>query len=234
MAIPASVSPFLAKLLDKALQTLCANPLRPIYRILSGVGSHILDALPSNLVARLQEQFKKMLQSIDLEDHVANLFPLAVLAVMTLTRSGTSIRKHDSLPCLGHELSSTAEDPESYHVARQYFVSKRATKTLDFVVLKVIFACSKSCNLSTTEIIESLQLSITIIAAVDDRDRQQWMTNDKGKFRKLIEKTLLYDPQSEVVCAVRSITNCSGGSLSFERLCSSLVPFLVTALYRKS
>ncbi|KAL8714273.1 MAG: hypothetical protein Q9225_006613 [Loekoesia sp. 1 TL-2023] len=135
-----------------------------------------MDALPSNLLTRLQEQFKQMLQNIDLEDHVANLLCLAVLAVMTLTPSAASILEHDFLSRPGHQSSSTTENPESYNIAQQYFVSKRTTKTLDFVVLKLIFACSKSCNLSTTEIIESLQLSITIIGAVDNRDRQQWMS----------------------------------------------------------
>ncbi|KAL8835143.1 MAG: hypothetical protein Q9170_003448 [Blastenia crenularia] len=201
VAVPASASPFLAKLLDKALQTPCAGALRPIYWILSGIGSHFLDALPPSLVARLQEQFKKMLQSIELEDHVANLLCLAVLAVVTTTHRTTLVSKHDSFPVVEQGSLSNVEQPQSFQVARQYFASKRAAKTLDLVVLKVIFACSKSCTLTAREVIESLQLSTAIIEAIDVKDRQLWMTNDRGKFRKLVDKISAYGPQSEVLCA---------------------------------
>ncbi|KAL9029679.1 MAG: hypothetical protein Q9196_002103 [Gyalolechia fulgens] len=159
-----------------------------------------------------------MLQIVDLEDHVSSLYCLAVLAVMSSSpHAAASTSEHDPSPPLARELSSTVKQPESYHVARQYFTLKRASKTLDLVVLKVIFACSKSCALSPAAILESLQLSNTVIEAVDVRDRQQWMSHDRGKFRKLVEKIVLYDPQSEVMCAVRSAPIVPGGLLTFRK-----------------
>lgn len=216
VAIPASASHFLTRLLDKTLEMPCADTIKPIYRVLSGVGAPLLDTLPPGLVARLQEQFKKMLQTVDLEDHVSNLYCLAVLAVMSSSqRPSTLISEHDSSPPLARELSSAVKQPDSYRVARQYFTLKRATKTLDLVVLKVIFACSKSCALSPPAVLESLELSNTIIEAVDVSDRQQWMTHDRSKFRKLVEKIVVYDQKSEVISAVRSDFGVSDGLLKF-------------------
>lgn len=202
VAIPASTSYFLTKLLDDSLEMPCADTIKPIYSVLSGVGALLLDALPPGLVARLQEQFKKMLQIVDLEDHVSNLYCLAVLAIMSSSpRSATSTTEHDSSAPLGGELSSTVTQPENYFVARQYFTSKRAAKTLDLVVLKFIFACSKSCALSPVEVLESLRLSNVIIEAVSMKDRQQWMMQDRGRFRKLVEKVVLYEQQSDIIFA---------------------------------
>ncbi|KAL8939331.1 MAG: hypothetical protein Q9216_003424 [Gyalolechia sp. 2 TL-2023] len=177
-----------------------ASTIRPVYRVLSGVGALLLNALPADLVARLQGQFKKMLQIVDLEDHVSSLYCLAVLAFMSSPQHpATSLSESQSSSPLAKGLLSTIKELESYHVARQYFTSKRATKTLDLVVLKVIYACSKSCTLSPAAILESLQLSNTIIEAIDVRDRQQWMTHNRGKFRKLVEKIVLYDRESEMM-----------------------------------
>ncbi|KAI4091702.1 MAG: hypothetical protein LQ344_003942 [Seirophora lacunosa] len=81
MAVPISITPFLASHLDKALETPSPHTIGPIFKILSGIGSHLLDALPSDLVARLQEQFKKLLQTVGTQQHMTDLVCLAVLAI---------------------------------------------------------------------------------------------------------------------------------------------------------
>ncbi|KAL9021841.1 MAG: hypothetical protein Q9185_000968 [Variospora sp. 1 TL-2023] len=199
MAVPISITPFLTSHLDKALETPSTHTIGPIFKILSGVGPHSLDALPLDLVARLQEQFKKLLQTVGTQQHMTDLFCLAVLAVMASSQSSSSTSQ-EKLPSRNteHE-ASTINQSRVCNEARQY-LSKRAAKTLDLVVLKIIFVCSKSCTLTASEVIESLRLSQEIINAIDTADRRSWMVNDKGKLRKLVEKVSSYGRKSEVLC----------------------------------
>ncbi|KAL8655385.1 MAG: hypothetical protein Q9210_000919 [Variospora velana] len=199
MAVPISITPFLASHLDKALETPSTHTIGPIFKILSGIGSHSLDALPLDLVARLQEQFKKLLQTVGTQQHMTDLFCLAVLAVMASSQSSSSTSQ-DKLPSRNteHE-ASTVNQSRVCNEARQY-LSKRAAKTLDLVVLKIIFVCSKSCTLTASEVIESLRLSQEIINAIDIADKRSWMVNDRGKLRKLVDKVSSYDRGSEVLC----------------------------------
>lgn len=214
MAVPISITPFLASHLDKALETPSTHTIGPIFKILSGIGSHLLDALPSDLVARLQEQFKKLLQTVGTQQHMTDLVCLAVLAVMASSQSSSSTSQ-DELPSriTVHE-ASTVNQMRRCNEARQY-LSKRAAKTLDLVVLKVIFVCSKSCTLTVSEVIESLRLCQTIVDTIDAGDRRSWMENDRGKLRKLVEKVSSYDRRSKVLCMVRPSSPRSWKILNF-------------------
>lgn len=204
VAVPASILPFLLELLDKASKTPSADTIRPIYRILSGVGSHLLDAIPSKFVTRLQEQFKKLLQSVGAQNHMTYMFCLAVLAVMASGQSRTSTLQDGPSSLATIHQTSSVEQSKTCDIARQYFTSKMAGKTLDVVILKVIFLFSNSCTLDPKEVVESLQISNVIINAVDDGERNVWMENDRGKLRKLVDKVILYDQRSDVVlCMVR-------------------------------
>lgn len=206
MAIPATISPFLTVLLGKASAKPSAGAIRPIYKILSGVGSHLLDALPSNVVAEMQETFKKILHAIREKENTAELFCLAVLALISSEPSPVLSPDSESPP--PHTTRSTRSDKhsESRLAARSYFASKRASQTLGIVVLKAAVACSKSCKLSVPQVIESLHLSTVVIQAIDFADRSSWTANDKHASKKLIEKVLACDQQPEIRCAVRSST----------------------------
>ncbi|KAL8655097.1 MAG: hypothetical protein Q9226_003173 [Calogaya cf. arnoldii] len=215
IAIPASVSPFLVKLLHNASRSLCADSIRPVYKVLSGSGSHLLGSLAPDIVARMQDQFKEMLQKvkIELEGNCANLFCLAILAVIS---SGDFLDPRQEREKSSHLASATAARSTVGTVAgrseaRQFFVSKRAPKTLDLVVLKMIYACSKSCKLSILQIVESLQLSNVILEAIDEEDRATWMEKNQAKVGKLIEKVTSHTHSPEVLStAMQSIVTLFG------------------------
>ncbi|KAL8733647.1 MAG: hypothetical protein Q9166_002057 [cf. Caloplaca sp. 2 TL-2023] len=141
----------------------------------------------------MQERFKKMLQSVEMKDHPANLFCLAVLAVISSGQSPRTVNESGPSIQSAVALANTVECAGSYLVARWFFTSKRASKTLDLVVLRVVYACSKSRDLSIPDIIEVLHLSITVVKAIDYADRQTWTANNAGKLTKLVEKRLLDD-----------------------------------------
>ncbi|KAL8951422.1 MAG: hypothetical protein Q9222_002613 [Ikaeria aurantiellina] len=206
LASPRTISAFLEKLLEKAIQSPCADTIRPIYKILAGTGSHLLEAIPPSTTARLQEQFKKMLQNFELEDHSANLFCLATLALMSSTQVAVSSPEGGSSSRLLDELADVPARTRNSGMARQYFVSKRASKTLDLVVLIAVFLCSKNHHLGVPKAIENLRLACVIITAIDDAERLAWLQSDKGKVRKLVERIIAHDGQPEVSCAALQVT----------------------------
>ncbi|KAL8725365.1 MAG: hypothetical protein Q9181_006445 [Wetmoreana brouardii] len=199
VAIPSSASSFLSSLLEEASREPSADSIRPIYRILSGAGSYLLDALPPKVIARMQAKFKNMLQGREAKDiSTMHLLCVAVLALMSsLTPTPRLERVHSSFPTLGSETMPGRS--ANYHSARQW---ERASKTLDMAVIKAISASSVTCPLSAPEIIENLHLSNTMIKAVDVGVRASWMANDRSKVKKLIEKVSAHDPQSEVLYAL--------------------------------
>ncbi|KAL8807394.1 MAG: hypothetical protein Q9182_000733 [Xanthomendoza sp. 2 TL-2023] len=213
VAIPAIVSSFLSKLLHNCHHKPDEENIRPIYTILAGSSSHLLDALPNDIVVRMQDQFKKMLQhdKMKIEGNSSNLFCLAVLALISLVPS--------SLPAQEQEKPPAERSTRDCRVARLFFESKRAPKTVDLVILQAIYCCSKNCKLSKQDIIESLQLSNVILKAVDDADRAIWLAKNEAKFGKLVEKISSHDRPSEVYClALQVFVTLSGDCALTETL----------------
>ncbi|KAL8699539.1 MAG: hypothetical protein Q9224_001365 [Gallowayella concinna] len=189
------------KLLHNCHRTPSEENIRPIYTILAGSSSRLLDALPLDVVGRMQEQFKKMLQhdKMQIEGNSGNLFCLAVLALISLEQASLPAQEQESSPPPPVERSTDTKEPaRGFHLARQFFEAKRAPKTVDLVVLKAIYCCSKTCKLSKQDIIESLQLSNVILRAIDHADRAIWLAKNETKFGKLIEKISAHDHPSEV------------------------------------
>ncbi|KAL8673584.1 MAG: hypothetical protein Q9168_001982 [Polycauliona sp. 1 TL-2023] len=199
--MPASISPFLAKLLRKASQSPSADTIRPVYRVLSGSGPDLLDALPSDVVVRMQDQCKDMLQKLKFEDNYANLFCLAVLAIISAEDIPSPARDQgeSSSPAPTTATTRNVELAARRCEARQYLIGKRALKTLDLVVLKMISACSQSSTLTGPAIVESLQLSQVILEAIDETDRAIWMGKSPTKISKLIEKVMSSTHSPEIL-----------------------------------
>ena len=202
--IPSTVASFLQRLLERAVQAPTAENVRPIYLTLSGVGFNFLEILPLEIVARFQSQLIKILKDLEVEDYSANLICLAVLANVASLDIVDSTKLDGS--CMPDATSSKNQDvpqpSDRYQPARQFFTAKRASKTLDLVVLKVILSCSKNCSLGLDDIVESLKLSTEIIDAVSSSERSCWMERNVTKVKKLYEKILRHDLDGEVAYTV--------------------------------
>ena len=209
--VPSALASFLQKLVERGVQAPTAENIRPIYSTLSSVGFSFLDILPLEIVVRLQSQLIKILKGLEVEDHSANLICLAVLANIASLDTASSIQS-DRL-CMPDATSPRGQDVpqpnDRYQPARQFFTAKRASKTLDLVVLKVILSCSKNCSLRLDEIVESLKLSGEIINAVSSSERSCWKERNPAKINKLYEKILRYDLDKQVACAVSFDTSSS-------------------------
>ncbi|KAL8972120.1 MAG: hypothetical protein Q9183_000714 [Haloplaca sp. 2 TL-2023] len=140
-----------------------------------------------------------MIHSIRERDDTAELFCLAVLALISMQLLATqpSISPGHVLPS-ATRICPNDKHRESRLFAQSYFTSKRAYQTLNLVVLKAAMVCSASCSLPVSHIVEKLHLSRLVIQAVDIADRAAWVENERKKSQKLIEKVLLSGSRLEV------------------------------------
>ena len=186
-AVPASLPAFLLKLIRRAADSACASTVRPIYSVIEGVGAGILDILPLETVIQLQEQLIAVLRG--LEDHLMSLLCLAIFATIHQTPKSLSLENESSSRPTGlSSETSPSVKPVKYESAKDFFTAKRAAKTLDLVVLRVILACSSSSGMDTAQAIEIVKLSRRIIDAVDISERRDWILRNATKVRKVHEK----------------------------------------------
>ncbi|KAM0094301.1 hypothetical protein ACP6JD_002186 [Aspergillus fumigatus] len=85
-------------------------------------------------------------------------------------------------------LEKALKSDESENV-KHFFGQKRGLKTLDLVILRVILACSASCdNLPPRKAAESIRLAIEICDSVEQGQKDCWIANNAPKIAKLCEK----------------------------------------------
>lgn len=199
--------------LEKAVQSLSPETIRPVYLLLSGVEASYLDILPFDFLYRLQSQMIEVLTNLNSDVHMANLLCLAVLAKFS-SRPGLMEKPLPSVQCSPND-ETEPESADRFLTARKFFSSRKAPKTLDLVVIKAITACSQSCQLSSHEIVESLKLSREIVDAFDQKEKSSWLAGNGRKIKKLYEKILRPDIEAKVQCEVgeRQWLGCLGTNI---------------------
>ncbi|GMG04054.1 unnamed protein product [Aspergillus oryzae] len=126
-------------------------------------------------MSSLQIELTKTLRNLD--DHMGNLLCLATFARIA---SSQRVPRGDE---------SAQQVPGWLQNIRHFFGAKRGLKTLDLVVLRVILACSTSCqSLMTDQAAESIKLGIEICATVEGSQRESWIQSNSSKIAKLCEK----------------------------------------------
>lgn len=198
-AMPSKAIIFLTTCLEKAVQSLSSETIRPVYLLLSGVESSCLDILPFDILSSLQSQMIRVLTYIDSNDHLASLLCLAILAKFS-SQPGVMEKSQPNGICSTNE-EERSESADRFQPARKFF-SSRVPKTLDLVVIKAIRACSQSCQMSTHEVIESLKLSREIVDAFENKERARWLAGNVMKTNKLHEKVFRSGLEAKVHCEV--------------------------------
>ncbi|KAJ1715685.1 hypothetical protein COH20_005921 [Aspergillus flavus] len=174
---PARLAPFLKQLISTTGDNPCAEKILPIYKIMTGLQSspRVLHGIPPEIMSSLQIELTKTLRNLD--DHMGNLLCLATFA---------RIASFQRVP-RGDE--SAQQVPGWLQNIRHFFGAKRGLKTLDLIVLRVILACSTSCqSLMTDQAAESIKLGIEICATVEGSQRESWIQSNSSKIAKLCEK----------------------------------------------
>ncbi len=85
-------------------------------------------------------------------------------------------------------LTSCTGSLHSSGLIEEFFTGKRAPKTIQLMVLNVIYACSESSRSSNEDAIESVSLAIQIISTVDSAVRVEWVRSSPKVMQKLYEK----------------------------------------------
>ncbi|KAJ5428336.1 hypothetical protein N7445_009790 [Penicillium cf. griseofulvum] len=172
---PARIAPFITKLVSMMAENPCVETVTPLHALISGLkGSpRILNDIPSEVMSNLQLEFTKTLRNLD--DHMGNLLCLATFAQIATALNTASQDQHGS------------EAPWLLNI-KHFFGQKRGLKTLDLVVLRVILACSSSCNLAPPQAAESIRLAICIADAIEPEQKQAWIAGNNPKIAKLCEK----------------------------------------------
>ena len=187
--LPASAAVFFLRVVGTAVQAASASTIRPIYSMLVGVGPGLLDVMPETEVMQLQDRLVRLLRNVD--DQTANLLCLAIFArLFTRSNCPNPTAATPSQVATPRSITTPTDPSSRYRTIQQFFNQKRAMKTLDLVVLRVIFACSDSSNLSLEDSVESLQLANEIIGAIDIEEKGHWLRDNGPKIRKLYEKVL--------------------------------------------
>ena len=198
--IPLNAPVFYMKCLERAVQTLSSETIRPVYLLLSGLDSVYLDSMPLDIVSSLQSQMILVLSKLESDDHLASLLCLAILAKFS--------SMHGDMENSGPNIQSLPQDENGLHSADRFlparkFFSSRVTKTLDLIVIKAITACSQSCRLKVHEVVESLKLSVEIVDTLDEKEKSHWQAGNIRKINKLYEKVLRSGIEAKVQCEVR-------------------------------
>lgn len=205
---PASLPAFFLAKLESAVEAPSAMTVRAVYSLLAGVGPLLLEVLPVEATSRLHEQLSRMLQSLG--DRPAILLCLAIFAKVLSDKSPVYKTSETPSPNLDVAPPSEAVLPDQvcrYDNIRKYFSTRRASKTLDLVVLRVVEACSSSFSQNRCEAVESLSLAQEIVRVVDNAERVSWLKKSGPMTRKLFEKVLRQDINLEVRLAVRPMTS---------------------------
>lgn len=156
------------------MHDLSAEALRPLYAVLSALGSSYISTLPSALVLQMQEKVKMVLNSSAGQGYTAGLLCLAILSKL--------------IPPNPSDQNETGDG--TFQVAMAAFGPRRAHKTLEFIAWKAVTACSQDPSLALDEALEGLQLSAVIAGAVNSSERDAWVTKNVTWMNKLHKKVL--------------------------------------------
>ena len=201
--LPASAPAFVASLFKRAVNAPSIDNIRPIHKVLTGIGPSLLDAVHTTIITDLQDELKSIVHR-EVQDPSLSLTSLAILALLTprdhLTNSRVkAFQSHTSQIDSVDKLSSNNER----HSAQRYFSTlKWAAKTMDLVVITAIRACSRNYDLCDLEIMDNMRLSNEIILAIDHDLRKGWVEKNLVKCKKLRERLASQDINVDIRVAV--------------------------------
>ncbi|GFF37332.1 hypothetical protein IFM51744_03428 [Aspergillus udagawae] len=174
---PARLATFIMRLINAMGENPCSETIFPLYQIMTGlepVPGVLLEICPETM-SSLQVELTKTLRNLD--DHMGSLLCLATFARISSFWDTNAEREH------------RPQFPSWLQNVKHFFGQKRGLKTLDLVILRVILACSASCdNLPPGKAAESIRLAIEICESVEQGQKDCWIANNAHKIAKLCEK----------------------------------------------
>lgn len=182
--MPASLSRFIASLTKKAVCTGSAESLDLIYILLKAGSGSSSARLAISPLADLQQQLLEYLRRSD--DTILQYLGFLALIQEELRRNAELAIK----PAPGED----PEDAVNKSFPKHDYFTKKAHKTLDFVVLKVIVAFSEDDKAA------DVKVAIDVMNAIRATMRSSWLEKKPATVRKVCEKVRRpgLDPQTKL------------------------------------
>ena len=209
-ARPSAFPRFLEQTVFRAANDLSSDTLRPVHQLTATTGAGCSGCLPKELLREIQEKCLDLLNTFSSGDPLAYLLCLAVLANLSLS-DGCS-KPGDVIQEYSH-VAPRDRQTQSMGSSMDWFVSKRAQKTLSVVVLNAVSIVSDSSITPMTKetAVEALKLCTEISARIDLPERRSWIAGNGQKVRKFVDKIGRLDCDDERVTeAINLLCKLSG------------------------
>ena len=183
-ATPASTHSLLSRLIKDVVLSPSVSTIRPLYSVITGVGTDCLKSMPGDLTTNLHKTLTRSLKSTP--DHIVSLLCLAFLA-----------RLYPGLPSQPHsedvvsekgQVSATTSDQSRPRQLRNVLIGKMACNALELAILQAIVACSGQSNATALTSLEVLGLALVIVKAIETEDRLVWIKRSAHLIQKLHDR----------------------------------------------
>ncbi|KAK6003096.1 hypothetical protein QM012_000941 [Aureobasidium pullulans] len=192
VALPATAQNFLLQLFELAATQPNAATVQQIHRLVYGACQPILGVLSPGVLAHLEEFIFSILKSSSgVEDQSLGMYCLAIMR-MILEKFQTEVESDAMWPTFDHSVDSSNSQwtPDAI---KQFFHGNKTHKTMQLLVLRVIWACRPESADPTGQGLTSVTLVNQILAGVSRSAVIDWSTKNAVIVRKLQEKCLVPD-----------------------------------------
>lgn len=192
VALPAAAQNFLLQLFDRAATQPNAATVQQIHRLVYGACKPILGILSPGVLAHLEEYIFSILKSSSgVEDQSLGMYCLAIMR-MILEKFQTEVGNDAMWPTFDHSVDSSNSQwtPDAI---KQFFYGNKTHKTMQLLVLRVIWACRPESADPTGQGLTSVTLVNQILAGVSQSAVIDWSHRNSVIVRKLQEKCLVPD-----------------------------------------
>jgi predicted nucleic acid-binding Zn-ribbon protein len=192
VALPATAQDFLLQLFDRAATQPNAVTVQQIHRLVYGACKPILGILSPGVLAHLEEYIFSILKSSSgVEDQSLGMYCLAIMR-MILEKFQTEVGNDAMWPTFDHSVDSSNSQwtPDAI---KQFFHGNKTHKTMQLLVLRVIWACRPESADPTGQGLTSVTLVNQILAGVSQAAVIEWSHKNAVIVRKLQEKCLVPD-----------------------------------------
>jgi predicted nucleic acid-binding Zn-ribbon protein len=192
VALPATAQNFMLQLFDRAATHPNATIVQQIHRLVYGACKPVLGVLSPGVLAHLEEYIFSILKSSSgVEDQSLGMYCLAIMR-MILEKFQTELGRDDIWPTFDHSVNSTNSQwtPDAI---KQFFHGNKTHKTMQLLVLRVIWACRPESADPTEQGLTSVTLVNQILVGVSQSAVLEWSLKNSAIVRKLQEKCLVPD-----------------------------------------
>ncbi|KAK5717176.1 hypothetical protein LTR15_009065 [Elasticomyces elasticus] len=203
-ALPATAQMLFLRLVEAAAEVPSAEALKPVFSLLQGTSTLLVGLLSNDTLSRLEDQLDAILRSNynrtghDSGDPLRTLHCLAIMHLIALPADDERIWSN-SVYQTQDLLASTQANTVTWSPVemQKYFNDTKAPKTLQLVVLQVMWACQASSE-SFDDRLATLKLANVLMNAVPTELKDAWCSSNNAVVQRLQQKALACHQSKEL------------------------------------